>query len=139
MISIPYSELSEAFEFGAAGEELSAYLSLDTGKFYFVSDFLEPEEELPSDIEDSDRYLLLPGKRDLDLGVRLALRFTEEAFPALLSEVSEIFRRKGAYARYRDFLESHDAVERWYQFEADATKEALLAWCAENKVQVTDA
>lgn len=141
MVTVAYSELSDAYEFGAAGggEESSAYLSLDTGKFYYVSDFIDPEEQLPDDLETSDRYLLLPGKSELGLGKRLALRFVEEQTPALLSKAEEIFRHKGAYVRYKDLLESQGALERWYQFEAEATRNALLQWCSDHEVQVTGA
>jgi hypothetical protein len=141
MVTVAYSELSDAYEFGAAGGdgESSAYLSLDTGKFYCISDFIDPEEQLPDDLETSARYLLLPEKSELGLGKRLALRFVEEQTPALLPTAEEIFRHKGAYARYKDLLESQGALERWYQFEAEATRNALLQWCSEHEVRVTGA
>lgn len=141
MVTVPYSELAEAFDFATfgGGVEHTAYLSLDTGKFYWVSEFLEAEEELPDDWETSDRYLPLPGKIELGLGRALALRFVDEKCPAFLDKAREIFRHKGAYARYKDLLESQGNLEAWYQFEADATKEALLQWCAGHEIQVTGA
>lgn len=141
MVTVSYSELAEAFDFAnfGGGAEQAAYLSLDAGRFYCVSDLLELEEEVPGDLETSDRYLLLPAKRDLGLGRELALRFLEESYPALVPEVRQIFHHKGAYARYKGLLESHHALEAWYRFEADATKEALLQWCRENGIQVADA
>jgi hypothetical protein len=41
---------------------------------------MESEEDLPDDLETSDRYLAIPHKNDLDLGNNLALRFVEEQF-----------------------------------------------------------
>ncbi|MBI4694141.1 MAG: hypothetical protein HY749_08970 [Gammaproteobacteria bacterium] len=141
MVTVAYSELSAAYEFSAAGggEESSAYLALDTGTFHYVSSYIDTEEELPDDLETSDRYLLVPGKSELGLGKRLALRFVEEQAPALLSQTQEIFRHKGAYARYKGLLESRGALERWYESEAEATKSALLQWCSEHEVEVTGA
>ena len=140
MVTVTYSELSSAYEFAVAdgGEESAAYLSLDTGEFCCVSPYVDTDEEIPNDLETSNRYLLLPGKRELGLGKRLALRFVEEQAPALLSQAEEIFRHKGAYARYKDLLVSQGALERWYEYEAAATKNALLEWCAEHEVEVKD-
>ena len=53
--------------------EHQAYLCKQTGKIYLHSDLYEdPDEELPEDLEDGDKYIALPGKRDLDLGKPLA-------------------------------------------------------------------
>lgn len=68
-------ELRDAFDFVSAGEAFdhSAYISLDTGKIYRKSTEAGLEEDdLPDDIDDSDRYLAVPDQRDLDLGRRLA-------------------------------------------------------------------
>ena len=46
-------------------------------------------------------------KNDLDLGSRLALRFADQHLPEKAADkVYDIFRRKGAYARFKDLLES---------------------------------
>jgi hypothetical protein len=143
MVTVSYSKLSEAFDFASfgGGGEVAAYISLDTGAIYLVSEFVESEfveEELPDDLETSDRYLLLPDKSELGLGHALALEFTQESVPDFLGKVEDIFRRKGAYGRFKDLLESHHILERWYQFETESTKEALLRWCAENDIQVVE-
>lgn len=51
-------------------------------------------------------------------------------------KVYDIFRRKGAYLRYKDLLESRDLLEKWYDYENKQTKEALLSWCAENNIEI---
>jgi hypothetical protein len=71
-------ELRDAFDFVSAGETFdhSAYISLDTGRIYWRSRETDlAEEDLPDDIDDSDRYLAVPSQRDLGLGRRLALAF----------------------------------------------------------------
>ena len=84
MVTVNYDDLSIAFDFvGSAGPmEHRAYVSMDTGAIYWISETNPIEEdELPNDLETSDRYIEIPHKNELDLGNRLALRFVEERLP----------------------------------------------------------
>src|SRR4030095_982311 len=81
MVTIKYGDLSAAFDFVsfAAPFEHRAFLSLDTGEIYWISETSPiDDEDLPDDLETSDRYIAIPHKNDLDLGNRLALLFAEE-------------------------------------------------------------
>ena len=81
-----------------------AYLCLTTGKYHFYSEVYDEEEALPDDLEDSDDYIAVPHKNDLDLGKRLVLTFVGQALPNDLDEVDRMFRSRGAYRRFRDLL-----------------------------------
>jgi hypothetical protein len=117
--------------------EHNAYFSLDTGKIWWTSDSNDAfDEEIPDDLETSDRYLAIPHKSQLDLGKRLAARFVAQALPARYEQVEGYFRRQGAYARFKDLLEHEGVLERWYSFEADAVESALRQWCAENGLEL---
>jgi hypothetical protein len=97
------------------------------------------EEDLPDDIDDSDRYLAVPSQRNLSLGRRLALAFAADEVPDDYGTVIGFFRRRGAYGRFKDLLDERGKLERWYEFESRATDEALAAWCAEHGIEpVTD-
>ena len=67
MVSVAYEEISSAFEFvgSAAPMEHSAYISLDSGKFYWASQLCSMDEEVPDDLDTSDRYLAVPHKTDV--------------------------------------------------------------------------
>ena len=98
-------ELRDAFDFLNVAEPSahSAYISLDTGKIYRMSDSFELEdEELPEDFD----------------------------------SVEGFFRRKGAYRRFKDLLESRGKLERWHEFENAATERALLDWCEANDIRL---
>jgi hypothetical protein len=140
MVPVKFSELWSAFEFAnvGGGYELHAYVGLVTGKVYFVSDQDDLNDEIPDDIEESDEYLHLPDKRDLDLGSRLAFAFAEQAMPDHYDTVRDVFRRKGAYRRFRDLLVARGMLERWYDFETKATERALRAWSQENGIQLQE-
>jgi|SRR4051812_2482408 hypothetical protein len=141
MVTVKYHDLSMAFEFvsSAAPMENHAYVSLDTGAIYWVSerDPIE-EEELPDDLEKSDRYIEIPHKKDLELGNDLALRFVRERLPAQLTEVRHIFRLRGAYAHFKQFLSAQGRLEDWYAFRANATDRALREWCQEHRIQLQE-
>ncbi len=45
-----------------------------------------------------------------------------------------MFRRKGAYGRFKPLLQDRGPLERWYAFEAAATERALKDWCELNDI-----
>ncbi|MDK1492863.1 UPF0158 family protein [Sinorhizobium sp. 7-81] len=136
-MTVNFSELRDAFEFvssGGSGEN-TAYLCKETGKIYW-EDWLDDVEELPDDIEDSAKYIPIPDKRELDLGMPLVLSFARRQLPDDYAKVRQIFSRGGAYGRFKDLLEHRHALDRWYDFEQKATEEALRAWCDDNDIEV---
>ena len=115
----------------------AAFISRKTGRIYYQGELADmDEEELPDDIEDASIYVRVPNKRDLDLGRDLVFDFVEQRAPALMDSVSEYFRRKGAYGRFKELLERKNLLDDWHQFENEATVAALRDWCAENGLTV---
>jgi hypothetical protein len=133
---VAWSDILSAFEFvsGGDGGEM-VFLSRETGETFWHSDG-DNFEELPGDIDDREKYVKLPNKRDLDLGQRLVMRFTREELPNRYTKVVEIFSRRGAYRRFKDLLEHEGALDKWFEFENAAQEKALRKWCAENGVVV---
>ena len=140
MVAVKYEDLQEAFDFvsSAAPMEHSAYISLDTGAIYWMSELNPLEEEVPDDLETSNRYIAVPHKNDLDLGSRLALRFAAEELPNRYAQIEGFFRHRGAYARFKELLAAEGYLDKWYAFEAKATESALRNWCAENDIQLVE-
>lgn len=138
MVAVKYEDLSLAFDFvnSAALGENAAYVSLDSGQIFWVSEANPVEEELPDDLDTSDRYLILPHKNDLDLGKALVLEFVEQELPHRYAEVQGFFGRRGAYARLKDLLQNEGVLERWYTFENERTDKVLRGWCAENGIEL---
>jgi hypothetical protein len=137
VVAIKYDELSEAFDFVSFGEptQHQAYLNRTTGKIYWVSEVIE-EDELPEDLDESDQYIAIPHKNDLDLGTSLALRFAAESLPDQYRRIEGFFRSRGAYSRFKDLLTAQGRLEEWYAFEAKCTEAALRKWCEENDIPV---
>ena len=96
------------------------------------------EDELPDDLETSDRYIEIPHKNELDLGNRLAFRFVQDRLPDRYTEVVAIFRRRGAYTRFKELLAADGCLEEWYAFEAKSTERALREWCKANEIHLVE-
>lgn len=139
-VAVSCEDLSLAFDFVASGStfEHRAFVSRDDGKIYWLSDG-EPvgdEDGVPDTLE-SDDFLELPHKNDLDLGHDLVFRFVAEELPNHYDRIERFFRGPGAYGRFKDLLEAENRLEQWYAFEAEAVKAALEEWCADNGIRLT--
>jgi hypothetical protein len=132
-----FEDLELAFEFVNSSPpfEHIAYVSRSTGETYWESDAGDLHE-LPDDLEGNDDYVEIPDKRDLNLGTRLVMQFVNQEIPGLEDNVRSIFSRKGAYGRYKAFLDQLGLLNKWHSFEAAGTKEALMLWCKDNDIQI---
>jgi hypothetical protein len=141
MVTVNYDDLSMAFDFVSSGApfENRAFVSLETGRIYWVSE-LNPidEEELPDDLDEPGRYREIPHKNDFDLGDQLAFRFVREQLPGQSRRVADIFHGRAAYRRFKELLAAEGCLEQWYAFETEATDQALREWCQENDIQLDE-
>jgi hypothetical protein len=112
---VSFKDILEALEFVSAGGmgEHQAFLCKQSGRVYWHSEFSDELDELPDDIEDSEKYVPIPDKRELDLGKPLVLDFARQFLPNDIDEVRRIFSRKGAYARFKEgALSITDTISR---------------------------
>jgi hypothetical protein len=80
--------------------------------------------------------LTVPGKKELDLGRSLALDFARDELPERYEDVRDIFRKAGAYRRFRALLEATGTLDAWYAYEASGTEQALRRWAEENDIEL---
>lgn len=69
--------------------------------------------------------------------ITVALSFVDQELPSEYDRCADFFRRRGAYGRFKDFLESHDVLEKWHAFESQVTEARLRVWCEEHGIQVS--
>lgn len=110
----------------------------ETGEFLYHSELSDDMDEWPDDVGDEEKYIPVPDKMDLRLGKPLVLDFARECLPADFDDVRRIFNRRGAYARFKDLLHRRNALDRWYEFEKQATEKALREWCDLNDIEIGD-
>jgi hypothetical protein len=141
---VNFNDILEALEFtntgiGGGRGDFRAFVCKQTDKIYYQSDPLytgELDDELPDDIENEDKYLPLPDKRDLGLGKPLVLAFAREFLPDDFDDVRYFFSKRGAYPKFKALLARRRAIERWHAFEKEATEQALREWCALHSIEI---
>ena len=134
---VKWHDLDSAYQYvssGSYGNE--AVLNRESGEFIWHSEDGDSLEEWPDDVDDEEKYLAVPHKRDLDLGTQLVLDFARDFLPDDFDEVDRIFSRRGAYSRFKGLLQRKGLLERWYEFENKATERALKEWCDDNGVAI---
>ena len=111
--------------------EDEGYVCRKSGKIHWIPDegISGIEVDVPADIADRDKYVPVPDKRDLDLGSRLVFDFTGEYLAENYDQVRGIFRRAGAYRRFKDLLDRKGKLQAWYDFSDEQTRKALTQWC----------
>ena len=136
-MAIKFSDIEDAFFFVSMDQKYmhNAILCKETGQLFYTSE-MGDSDELPEDIDDPGKYIGIPHKNDLDLGKALVIEFTAKYFPEELDKVYSIFHRKGAYSRYKNLLESKEALDEWYKFEKQRREEALREWCQINNIAI---
>jgi hypothetical protein len=137
--TVSFLDLNVALSWASASPQSinSAYISKATGSIHFASDGFDADEDRPEDVEDARLYWKVPSEKDLRLGRALINRFIDERLPEHWEAVQEIFRSRGAYARFEQLLRNEHQFEAWGKFEQAATESALLAWAEEQGILVT--
>ena len=133
-----FSDIEDAFIFvSLAGYGMhSAVLCRDTGRILYRSE-MGDLDEIGNEGLDWDTCIEIPHKNDLDLGHRLVFEFMESHLPNGYHRVQQIFGRRGAYGRFKDFLESTGLLQSWYDFENRREEQALRDWCEENGIEIS--
>jgi len=138
-MKIKFNDIENAFLYVSMSPVFGnqAMLSKETGEIFYISD-MGDSDDLPDDIDESDNYIEIPHKNDLDLGKNLALLFVSEHLSEEYDRVAQIFRREGTYSRYKNLLERKGLLDQWHKFENDAQSKALREWCIENNIDLID-
>jgi len=136
---IKFSDIQDAFLFvSSAGYGINtAILCKDTGQTLYHSE-IGDLDEIDDDALDWDMCIEIPHKNDLDMGKSLIFEFVEMQLPNDYHHVWQIFRKRGAYRRFKDFLEIKGLLEMWYDFESKREEQALMQWCVKNEIEVSD-
>ncbi len=136
-MKIKFQDIELAFEYVSSAQPFmnSAYISKTTGQIYYHSEMYD-SDELPEDFYERHDYIEIPHKNDLDLGQSLVWQFVNEEIPGLTDKIRGFFSRRGAYSRYKSFLEEIGLLQRWYDFENERQTKVIREWCEENDIKL---
>ena len=134
--TIAFRDLEDAYDFVSSGVEIieiDGYICRRTGKVYLDThgEYDDENDPVPDDVGDPERFALIPGQYDLDLGQNLVFQFTDKYIPERYEQVSQFFRRSGAYRRFKDLLYELGKLDDWYTYETDEKESALRQWAEE--------
>lgn len=136
-MDISFDDIENALLFVSMDQKFmhNAFLCIETGQIFYASE-LGDSDELPEDIDDTEKYITIPHKNDLELGKALVFEFTSEYIPEELDRVHAYFRSRGTYSRYKDFLLEKGLLDKWYKFEDERQRAALKEWCQDNSIKI---
>ena len=134
---VSFSDIQDAFLFvSSAGYGVnSAVLCKDTGRILYRSEMGTIDKIEGADL-DWDMCIAIPHKNDLNLGQSLVFEFVETHMPDVDDHVRQMFRRRGAYGRFKSLLERKGLLDTWYDFAGQREEKALRHWCLENEIQL---
>ena len=99
-----------------------------------INEDYDDEDEIPEEIYDREDCIEIPHKNDLDLGKTLVFEFVDKYLPNDFERIRRIFRKRGAYARYKDLLDDRGFLQKWYDFENTRQTETLRRRCEDNEI-----
>lgn len=154
-MSVKFELLYDAYEMQATADgvelfESTVYVNKKTGETRtttsealfgsdidcFEGDFEECDDYWK--IIESDDWIEMPHKKELRLNSRLAFRFTKEVMPGAVDLVYSFFHKRGAYSRFKSFLEKKELLEAWYEYEKQATITALKEWAQALNIELAE-
>ena len=138
-MEIKLSDIEFAFGFVNSAPMTAnvAVICKETGEILYKSDYGD-EDEIPEEVYDREDCIEIPHKNDLDLGRNLVFEFVEQYLPSDFERVRQIFRRRGAYARYKDLIVDRGFLKKWYDFEITRQTKTLREWCEKNEITLID-
>jgi hypothetical protein len=108
-MKVKLEDIEQALDFvnfGPYGDH-SALLDKASGKIFWHSESGDIDE-IPEDMWESEDAIEIPHKNDLGPGNQLVFDFVRSHIPDDYGHVRDIFSRRGAYARYKEFRRKGD-------------------------------
>ena len=138
-MKIKFYDIMEAFSFVNAGglANNTAVLDNSTGKIYWRSEDTEINE-IPEGLLDSETAIEIPQQNKFCLGTELVFSFVDSKIPDDYEKIQDIFNNRGAYSKFKGFLESKELLKDWYAFENESKEKAVREWCKDNGIKLID-
>jgi hypothetical protein len=134
---IKFSDIEDAFFFVSSDSYgmHTALLNKDTGQLYYRSE-MGDIDEIDDDLDWSN-CIAIPHKNDVGLGQELVFEFVKNHLVDEYDRVRQIFKKRGAYGKFKNLMESKALLQDWYDFENQQEERALRQWCNENGIEIS--
>lgn len=148
-LQVKLNDVIEGIE--SQSDSLHSYLNKQTGEIVLISEEELMAAEDDEDVEDyadweaenieiakqileTDHYLSLPGRFDMDeyrLMEKFSLSITDES---VREDIYSSIKKKGAFGRFRDKVHEYGLTDLWYEYRDSEIKELARMWCEENQI-----
>jgi len=109
----------------------------DAGDESDLSDRDEDAIDLIGKIEDSDEYLRLPSRFDVD-EYGMMQRFAHGLENANIRDsLLDTLRGRGAFRRFKDMSRALGVLEEWYRYRDAALEDIAIEWCESQGIAFT--
>ena len=124
-------DLEEAYTFVSMGGDfdVAAWVNRRTGQVHTYTPEADSDEMPEDDSEDGADCVAVPDQVELEMGTNIVRDFTALKVPELGDRIDAIFRRRGAYARFKELLDREGKIQLWYDYETERLDAALREWC----------
>ena len=139
-MTIPLKQVIQAIE--EANEVFTSFWDTKTGKTVYLADPLmtgETDDALSAEMENEpERFLRFPTKYEIRQ-YRIMEDFIDQIPPGKAQEeLAYAIRGKGAFRRFKQSVRFHGLEQRWYDYLAQAYREFVIRWCAEEGLEYTE-
>lgn len=150
--SVSLDKLVDALEEGS--DSTFAFLDRESGEVYLISDealslsesekdppytladWQKEEFELAQRLQSSDRYLALPGPRDVNEWNIMAAFSNQIKREDIRLKFVDSIRGSGAFRRFKQQLDHFGLWDEWNTFRREAFGEFMREWCEENGIAI---
>lgn len=139
-------------------ESIKTYVNKNTGEIVSVSsdklrdiedgeivppytgfpDWEKEELELCEEIIDSDLYIEIPSKYEIDEYSIMEDFCLLQEDAKISDELYRSIKGKGAFSRFKDRIRRYNIEDEWYKYKEERLKELAIRWCEENEIDYVD-
>lgn len=137
---IDYEELESAIINNSDSSPFTAkaYLGLEDAQIHFViedDEFDFHEGEVPEEIADRTKYILLPPINELVNLNELALNFAEQKLPDRFDTLRNFLRSSGGMDKFVKMVDSLRATDDWQDFKKKSYRQSIKNWAKNYQIK----
>jgi hypothetical protein len=133
---VDLAQLINAFDMQS--DHLSFYVNRVSGELLSLTEIEEMEQddesELNTSVLDSDGYVPLPSRWELNkYEIMEDFVFSLED-PKMQEILARAIRGKGAFGRFHTAVQAYKIQNQWYEYQKDRLREIAVEWCHQNRL-----
>ena len=123
-----------------ANDDWEQFLNTETGGIVSLSNGFsaEVDEELAEEIENSNDYVRLPNKFDINEWHIMESFSLEIPLKSIREQLLDSLHGQKAFRRFKDTLNRLGIAQDYYDYRREAFYKIAVDWCKDNKITYSD-